>query len=174
MKYLSLIRSIALLHQYQRKIKTLDCGSEAIEYIEVTPHDIALANGLAAEVLGRTLDELSPQARRLLLKLHEVVTKRCEELSIERTEYRFTRRDVREAIGWTDYQVRTHLTKLVQLEYVLVHRGTRGQQFVYELLYDGQGRDGEKFLLGLADASQLQTEKPSNDQQLVTNFKTIA
>ncbi|MFC1757912.1 DNA primase, partial [Planctomycetota bacterium] len=155
MKYLSLIRTIALLHQYQREIKTLDCGSETIEYIEVTPRDIALANGLAGEVLGRTLDELSPQARRLLLKLHEMVAEQCKQQSIDRCDYRFTRRDVREAIGWTDFQVRTHLSKLVQLEYALVHRGTRGQQFVYELLYDGQGREGQPFLMGLIDPSQI-------------------
>ena len=39
---------------------------EAIEYIEVTREDIAIANRLAHEVLGRSLDELPPQTRRLL------------------------------------------------------------------------------------------------------------
>ena len=84
-----------------------------------------------------------------------MVTQQCKQQTIDRTDYRFTRRDVREAIGWTDFQVRTHLTKLVQLEYVLVHRGTRGQQFVYELLYDGQGREGQPFLMGLIDPAQI-------------------
>ena len=37
------------------------------------------------------------------------------------------------------------------MEYVLVHRGKRGQCFVYELLYDGQGQDGKPFLIGLLD-----------------------
>ena len=32
------------------------------------------ADGLTAEVLGRTLDELSPQARRLLILLHDMVS----------------------------------------------------------------------------------------------------
>ena len=122
------------------------CGDETIQYIEVTPQDIAVANGLAAEVLGRTLDELSPQARRLLILLHDMVSQKCRELAIDRSAYRFTRRDVREAIGWSDYQVRVHLNRLVQLEYVLPHRGSRGQQFVYELLYDGQGREGQPFV----------------------------
>ncbi len=45
--------------------------------------------------------------------------------------------------------------KLEDLEYVLVHRGGRGQSFVYELLYDGQGRDGKPFLMGLVDVEQL-------------------
>ncbi|MCY2990821.1 MAG: toprim domain-containing protein [Planctomycetota bacterium] len=155
LKYLTLIRSIALLHQYQRPVRTATCGDETIQYVEVTPHDIAVVNGLAAEVLGRTLDELSPQARRLLILLHDMVSQKCHELASERSAYRFTRRDVREAIGWSDYQVRVHLNKLVRLEYVLAHRGSRGQQFVYELLYDGQGREGQPFLLGLIDPARL-------------------
>jgi DNA primase catalytic core len=155
LKYLTLIRSIALLHQYQRPIRTATCGDETIQYVEVTPRDIAVANGLAAEVLGRTLDELSPQARRLLILLHEMVSQDCRQLAPDRSAYRFTRRDVREAIGWSDYQVRVHLNRLVQLEYVLAHRGSRGQQFVYELLYDGQGREGQPFLMGLIDPANL-------------------
>ncbi|PHV09436.1 hypothetical protein, partial [Chitinimonas sp. BJB300] len=54
-KYLSLIDTIALLHQYQRPIKTLTVGDRQIEYVEVTPQDIAQANTLAHEVLGRSL-----------------------------------------------------------------------------------------------------------------------
>jgi hypothetical protein len=38
---------------------------------------------------------------------------------------------------------------------VLVHRGSRGQGFVYELLYDGQGQDGEPFVMGLVDVEGL-------------------
>jgi DNA primase len=51
--------------------------------------------------------------------------------------------------------VRTHLDRLISLEYVLVHRGSRGQGFVYELLYDGQGQDGEPFVMGLVDVEGL-------------------
>jgi hypothetical protein len=48
-----------------------------------------------------------------------------------------------------------HMHKLEELEYVLVHRGGRGQSFVYELLYDGAGRDGKPFLMGLVDVETL-------------------
>jgi hypothetical protein len=155
MKYLALIQSITLLHQYQRPIQKTEYRGELVQFIEVTAYDIAVANGLASIVLGRTLDELSPQTRRLLILLHDMVVQRAKELAVDRADYRFTRRDVREAIGWTDFQVRTHLTKLVELEYVLVHRGRRGQQFVYELLYDGQGREGQPFLMGLIDPAKI-------------------
>ena len=67
MKYLTLIRAIALLHQHQRPRKTVEHRGRAVEYIEVTLDDIAMANRLAHEVLGRSLDELPPQTRRLLL-----------------------------------------------------------------------------------------------------------
>jgi hypothetical protein len=44
-----------------------------------------------------------------------------------------------------------HLERLIEFEYVLVHRGRQGQGFLYELGYAGQGRDGERFVLGLVD-----------------------
>jgi hypothetical protein len=62
---------------------------------------------------------------------------------------------VRTWISWSDFVVRTHLEKLVDLEYVLVHRGGRGQSFVYELLYGGEGADGKPFALGLIDPESL-------------------
>jgi hypothetical protein len=137
MKYLTLIRSIALLHQHQRPVKTTTTPSgEEIEYIEVTEADIAIANRLAQEVLGRSLDELPPQTRRLLAGIVDLVTTKCEELGIPKEEYRFTRRDVREWTGVGNTQARVHLNRLEELEYLLVHVGGRGQSRVYELLYE--------------------------------------
>ena len=69
--------------------------------------------------------------------------------------YRFFQRDVRDFTGWPDYQVKLHLRKLVDMEYVLVHRGGRGQSFVYELLYRGEGENGGAFVMGLADLGRV-------------------
>jgi len=154
-KYLTLIDTIALLHQHQREVKTAIEGGKPIEYIEVTLDDIALANALAHEVLGRSLDELPPQTRRLLLLLDELVAVRARGQAIERAQVRFSRREVREATGIGDTQLRLHLDRLVALEYLLVHRGARGASFVYELLYDGQGQDGKPFVPGLIDVEAL-------------------
>jgi len=154
-KYLTLIRTIALLHQYQRPVRTVPHHGDVVPYIEVTLDDIAIANRLAHQVLGRSLDELSPQTRRLLITLDAMVTEACGRQEIKRQSFLFSRRDVRAFTGWTDFQVRTHLDKLVSLEYVLVHRGGRGQSYVYELLYDGQGQDGRPFLAGLIDVERL-------------------
>ena len=84
-----------------------------------------------------------------------MVEKHCAAQAITHSDYRFSRRDVREATRWSDFQVKQHMHKLEELEYVLVHRGGRGQSFVYELLYDGAGRDGKPFLMGLIDGAAL-------------------
>ena len=157
MKYLTLIRTIALLHQHQRPRKSYAHRGRSIEYIEVTPADIALANELANEVLGRSLDELPPQTRHLVEVLGAEIDREATARKMERVDVRFFQRDVRSWTGWTDFQVKVHLRKLVEMEYVLIHRGGRGQSFVYELVYDGRGKDGKPFLPGLINVSELTT-----------------
>jgi hypothetical protein len=156
-KYLALIRVITLLHQYQRPVKTADDDhGNAVEYIEVTLDDIAAANRLAHDVLGRCLDEMPPQTRRLLAHLSRFVAERAKVANCERTNVLFTRREIRAFTGWGDTQLRIHLDRLVSLEYLLPHRGDRGQSFVYELLYDGDAvGDGGKYLPGLLDVEKL-------------------
>ena len=155
MKYLTLIETVALLHQHQRPVKTAQQGLQAIEYIEVTIEDITVANRLADQVLGRSLDELPPQTRRLLLLVDAHVTAECQRLSMERKDFRFSRREVRDATGWGNTQLKIHLGRLEDLEYLTVHRGARGQGFVYELAYDGKGKDGTPFLSGLIELGRL-------------------
>lgn len=147
-KYLSLIASLTLLHQYQR-----ECHED---YIIATKEDIQVANQLASEALGKSLDSLMPQTRQLLVLLDEHVTKQSK---IPRQEVRFTQRELRETFGWGDFQLRRHLKRLVELEYVLRHHGGKRNQREYELLYQGEGKDGSSFLLGLIDASKLRKRK---------------
>ena len=156
-KYLTLIEAVALLHQHQRPVKTVSDphGGEPVEYIEVMPADVATANRLADEVLGRSLDELPPQTRRFVELIWQLVQRRCSEMEVTQEEYRFSRRELREHTGWSLTQVRVHLERLVEMEYVLVHRGGRGQSFVYELLWRGGGLNGKRFIIGLIDPESL-------------------
>jgi hypothetical protein len=62
---------------------------------------------------------------------------------------------VRQATGWGNTQLKLHLARLEDMEYLLVHRGQRSQSHVYELLYEGQGSDGKPFLMGLIDVEKL-------------------
>jgi DNA primase catalytic core len=154
-KYLTLIRTIALLHQWQRPRQTVQHNGRTIEYIEVALDDIAVANRLTAEVLGRSLDELPPQTRRLLLLVDAMVTAECKRQRIERADYRFSRREVREVTGWGDTQLRLHLGRLEELEYLLAHRGGRGQSFVYELAFAIEGDGSKPVMAGLIDVEKL-------------------
>jgi hypothetical protein len=148
-KYLTLIRAIALLHQHQRSVKTAQHRGKTIEYIEVEPRDIDVANRLIGEVLGRSLDELPPQTRRLLLLIDEYVKAECARLQVARADFHFSRRDVRTATGWHETQLRVHLDRLQEMEYLLVHRGGRGQSFVYELVYEPSADAAKPQLPGL-------------------------
>ena len=155
-KYLALIRASALLHQYQRPygVKALPDGKK-MEYIEVTLDDIELANRLFTKIMGSHLDELPPQTRRLLELIYRMVQKRCAAEHIEQPQCLFTRRAVREFTGWHDTQLKVHLDRLVDLEYLLTRYGKNGRRYVYELIYQGQGQDGGRFSLGLVDVKTL-------------------
>ena len=50
---------------------------------------------------------------------------------------------------------RVHLHRLEELEYLLVHRGGRGQSFVYELVFERQPDSGKPMLPGLIEAEKL-------------------
>jgi len=161
-KYLTLIKSITLLHQYQRETKVINHQSQTVEYIEVTLDDIETANQIAHEVLGRTLDELPPQTRRLLNLIDEHLRKQCQALDLQRSDVRFSRRAIREFTGWGNTQIRVHMDRLTEMEYLIAHRGGRGQTFVYELLYDGQAQSDQAHLNGLIDAEGLKKHRYDN------------
>ena len=135
---------------------------EVIEYIEVTLNDIETANRLANEVLGKTLDELPPQTRKLLTLMDDYVEAHCAEHALSHRDYHFSRRDIRQLCQWSETQVRVHMQRLVDMEYLLVHRGSRGQSFEYELLYQGEGEQGDAFLMGLLDIEHLQDKSENN------------
>ncbi len=168
-KYLTLIDTIALLHQHQRPIKKIKHKGQFIHYVEVTITDIKIANRLAHEVLGRTLDELPPQTRKLLGLIKSMVNDLCQSKEIEQRSCRFSRRDIRECTSWSDGQLKIHCRRLTELEYLLVHRGGRGQSIEYELLYDGSQSD-QAHLMGLIDVGKLEqklTEKDHYDAQKI-------
>ena len=129
-KYLTLIGAIALLHQYQRPVRS----AQGVSYVEATREDIAMADRLMKELLARSLDELPPQTRKLLPLLAQMVNGRAD--------FRFSRKEVREFARWGHTQLKLHLRRLEELEYLIVHRGGRGQSFVYELNWSGF--EGEK------------------------------
>jgi hypothetical protein len=149
-----MIRAITFLFQYQRERRTKVIDGIPTEYITVQPCDIKLAHKLCCDVMGRTLDELAPQTRNLLHSLVTMVSEACIKLAIKQSDYRFSQKDVRNYTGWSAYQVKVHLRRLAELEYVYCFQGRNGRQYRYELVYDGAGDTGEPFVLGVSSIEQ--------------------
>ena len=150
-KYLTLIEAVTLLHQHQRPLENDD---EAGPHIKTTLEDIEVANALAPEVLGRSLDELPPQTRRMLEALKKMVAANCESRAIDQDRCHFTRREVREHLRWSETQVRLHMQRLEDLEYIARRHGRNGISCVYELLIDANEPEGV-WHVGLLDVEEL-------------------
>jgi len=171
-KYLNLIKAVSFLHQMQRETRVAKRSTgEAFEYIEVTPGDVRTANKLAHEILGHSLDELSRPSRMLLGELEKMVRARIKATAAETCQaesmgdadqgdrlhrFTFSRRQVREFSGWSNYRVHTHLKELIEFEYISVESDRATNSHRYRLQYEGQGKDGTRFMLGLIDPASLE------------------
>jgi DNA primase catalytic core len=145
-KYLLLIDALALLFQHQRERRTV-AGRECIV---ASLDDIARANAIAHEALGRGLDDMPPQTRRLLGLAQQMEKKRGRKAGPWR------RRDLRSFTGWGDTQLKIHLGRLVELEYILTQRDPAHLQgLTYELLFDGEVTAERPHLSGLIDVEAL-------------------
>jgi len=163
-KYLTLIDTIALLHQHQREPITHQINGREIQMLPVTLADIEAANAIAPEVLGRSLDELPPQTRRLLESIKALIRARMKTDSTEQRTTLFSRRELREFTGWSYMQVKRHLDRLLELEHISTRGGRNGMQMKYEFLSDLE-EGGETFHIGLIDVQKLR-EKGIYDDNL--------
>jgi DNA primase catalytic core len=144
-KYLTLIDTVTLLHQRQRERVTLPSGRQALA---ATLEDIRIANRLAPEVLGRSLDELPPHTRKLWDAIKTLAADDWK-------RFTFTRRALRESIGWSVTQTRVHLERLHELEYVVPRQGRNGLRFEYGIIIDPRAADSIGHI-GLIDPANLQ------------------
>ena len=81
--------------------------------------------------------------------------KTCEENTIEQQDFRFTRKGIRDYSNWGNTQLKVHLARLLEMEYLSLHTGSRGNTFVYKLEYQGGGEGGESFAMNLIDTKKL-------------------
>jgi DNA primase len=160
-KYLHLILAVTFLYQLQRPVKH---DADAGDYIETTLDDIAIANELATELFGQSLDELNRPSRELLKlirRMVEAMERKQGDTAAQKASADsagFSRRDVREFTGWSDYQIKIHIKQLEDLEYLIPLSGRRGQCFSYRLAWEGEGLEGERFLLGLISVEELRQQ----------------
>lgn len=157
-KYLGLIRTITFLFQYQREIKKVEVEGKLIEYIEVTLDDIDHANRLANEVLGHSLDELAPPSRTLLTEIYKMVKETTDKHKTALDDFYFNRRMIREYTSWTDWQIRTHIKQLEEMEYIYVRVGNRGKEYSYALHYKGQAEEQSKCYLNLTPVDEIKKQ----------------
>jgi DNA primase len=154
-KYLTLVEAVALAHQHQ-KDKRFDASGC---YIEVDLDDIELANLLAAQALGRNLDELPPQTGELLRQLGPLMQAEAEAQGVSPDLVGFSRRWLRERTHWGDTQLKVHLRRLEELEYLSLRRSGQGA-FEYRLSGVAVGPDGS-ILAGLLDLASLRLRYPN-------------
>jgi DNA primase len=144
-KFVSLVKAITLLYQYQRKTGTMKrLDGTKLEYVQATQKDIDLALELSREVFARNVDDVSPTARKLLVCVIELVKEKYDgikELDPKKDlflyEIPFNRKELRERIGWSETQVRRNIDQLVELGYIGRINGRQGSTFRYLLLDDG-------------------------------------
>ena len=157
-KYLTLIDTIALLHQHQRETITHNVNGREVEMLPVILEDIEAANQIAPEVLGRSLDELPPQTRSLLEKVKTLVREKMAEQKLEQRYSLFSRRELRDFTGWSQMQIRRHLERLLELEYLAVRGGRNGVALKYELLTEADEKPNT-YHVGLLDVEKLKAKK---------------
>jgi hypothetical protein len=163
-KYLALIASIALLHQHQRhQVRQNGGGGAETPCVVASLEDLELANQLATAVLGEPVDSLLPATRHLWIELTQWVTQRARRQGVDASEVRFTQRELREALQRSDRALRRHLTRLVELEYVVVQRTGRGNLRAYQVVCSGDPATRGPSPLGLVDVEQLRASVTSRE-----------
>lgn len=72
--------------------------------------------------------------RRLLMLIREMVNGVAAAQQVKPGEVRFTRRQIRDFTQWSDNQLKVHCLRLTDMEYLLVHGGSRPHRLQNELL----------------------------------------
>jgi hypothetical protein len=152
-KYFSLIKSITLLFQYQRKTgHTRRIDGTKVECVYATQKDVDLALELGRQIFIRNVDDVPPTGRKLLEMIYKYATdkgKQMRELDpkkeIDIYEIPFTRKELRDYTGWSETQIRVTCDLLVELGYLGRLSGRHGSTFRYVLLDDGKDDPAMEF-----------------------------
>jgi hypothetical protein len=133
-RFLSLIEAVAFLHQFQRVTRTASHKGKEVKYIEATVEDYAIAYHLALRVLWVSLDELSRWSRELVESCRRQVEEGvAHNPELTANDFHWTRRQLRERLGWPDKRLRACVDELVSLEYFQTLDGSKGKAYLYRL-----------------------------------------
>jgi len=145
-KFYSLVKAIALLHQYQRKSGTARrIDGTGVPCIYATQKDVDLAFELGRPVFVRNVDDVSPTGRALLTEIDKLTNEKYNEMKktdskkeILVSEVPFSRKELREQIGWSETQIRLNIEPLVELGYLGKLAGRQGSACRYVMLDNGK------------------------------------
>jgi hypothetical protein len=124
--FLSLVKTIALIHQYQRDTSN--------GMIIVEKNDIEIAIQLSKEAFSISDDELTPQARTVLNHIRSFISDNLKESDNPDEERTFSRRDIRSLCGWSESYLRIFFKELLRKEYIGKIAGKQGQEYLYIFL----------------------------------------
>ena len=155
MKYLILIRTIALLHQHQRPVKR-GAGRRGCPFLHRGDEGRTSRSRTASATRSSGARWTSCRRRRAGCSAWWKAWYRTAargKASCGRISALRGARCARRHSG-ANTQLKVHLGRLLEMEYLAVHRGKQGQGYVYELAYDGGGKDGSPFVTGLLDGGE--------------------
>ncbi len=118
-RFLTLIATSAILHQYQRR-KVIISG---VEHIEASIEDYAIAYSLASVVLQSSIKQLSPNAEKLAKVISDLVA--------EEKLQSFTVRQLNDRVKRDIKTVKKYLKELVALGIVDQTKAVKGEAFEY-------------------------------------------
>ena len=163
-KYLNLIKAIAFLRQMQKKVH----GSEVQQGLRGsrwTGRILTWRTGwpMRSWVI-RWMNSPGP-ARDLLLQLEALAQARLAAQLKENPDSKTRQPIFHSAAGTSGSSpagatpaLHVHLKELVDFEYIVIETGRNGMPFRYRLAWEGQGKDGKRFMLGLKDMENLRPE----------------
>jgi hypothetical protein len=135
-RFIDLIACVCFLRQYQKELR----NNGRFEYIECDLEDYRIAYDIMINgVLASTMIELPKSATELYEALHDLAKTQAKKKNLKVNEVTFTQREIREHTSFGQSWIRENLRKLVEYEYVSVHRSLkRGERGSYRLKDDAE------------------------------------
>jgi len=153
-KFLSLISTVAFMHQYRKDVKTAASRGETIEYIEADLADYVIAYELARQLFATTLDEMDKRTRDVYNVIYRLVWNKWKlsrgvlltedaagPEAKDLMEIPISRREVRDGSEMAASMCNECIMALVDAEFLTTPGGRQGQAYQYFLQYMPFGDD---------------------------------
>jgi predicted transcriptional regulator len=133
-RFLDLIAVVCFLRQFQKQRKEDEQGER---YIECDLRDYEIAYTIMSSILRSTMTNVPRSACELYGSLRELAREKAKAQGVHAEEIELSQREIRDATGLAQHQVKRALRMLCDYEYV-IERGSmaRGSRRTYKLVKD--------------------------------------